>query len=85
MQNTQERRREFRQRVLKSGKIIFGATNGIYNCTVRNRSAHGARLRMSTPEFVPNNFTLRIASENIEAEAFVTNRSADELGVYLKV
>ena len=85
MQNTQERRREVRQRVLKSGKIIFGAMDGVYDCIVRNRSAHGARLKMSTPEFVPNKFTLRIPSENVVAEAFVMNRSANELGVFLKV
>ena len=85
MQLTHERRREMRQRVLKAGKIVFGWKNSVFDCTVRNRSAHGARLRLSTPEFVPSSFTLQIPSENIEAEAYVTNRSENELGVILKL
>ena len=85
MQMTQERRREPRQRVLKSGKIVFSGMNAVYDCVVRNRSAHGARLRVAAPEFVPSSFTLRIPSDHIDAEAYVTNRCGNELGVFLKV
>lgn len=85
MQVVQEHRHELRQRVLKTGKIVFGAMTSVYDCTVRNRSTHGARLKLSTSEFVPSNFILRIPSENFQAEAFVTNRGENEIGVFLKV
>ena len=83
MQVTPERRSETRQRVLKGGKIIFGGKLSTFDCTVRNRSLHGARLRLATPEFVPNNFILHIPSDDFKARAQVTNRSRTEVGVRL--
>ncbi|MEM7427637.1 MAG: PilZ domain-containing protein [Pseudomonadota bacterium] len=83
MQAAQERRTEPRQRVLKTGKIAFMDNKSSFDCTVRNRSAHGARLRMATPEFVPANFILHIPSDNFRAQVQVVNRTATEIGVRL--
>jgi hypothetical protein len=45
-----------RQRVLKAGKIEFGG--GAIDCTVRNISATGAALDVTSPLGIPAQFTL---------------------------
>jgi hypothetical protein len=45
-----------RQRVLKAGKIEFGG--GAIDCTVRNISATGAALDVTSPVGIPAQFTL---------------------------
>jgi hypothetical protein len=45
-----------RHRVLKSGTIEFGG--GAIDCTVRNISATGAALEVSSPLGIPAQFTL---------------------------
>ncbi len=83
MHTIQERRSELRQRVLKRGSIAFKDKLSTFDCTVRNRSAHGARLRLATPEFVPATFILHIPTDDFRAEAHVINRSATEVGIRL--
>jgi hypothetical protein len=45
-----------RQRVLKGGTIEFGG--GAIDCTVRNISATGAALDVTSPIGIPTQFTL---------------------------
>lgn len=51
-----ERRAAFRHRVLKAGTIEFDG--GAINCMVRNVSAIGAALDVSTPVGILEHFTL---------------------------
>ena len=78
-----DRRSELRQRVLKSGRIELSNNMSTFDCTVRNRSAHGARLRLEAPEFVPLNFILHIPSDNFRGQVQIMNRTATEIGVRL--
>ena len=41
----EEHRRSPRQRVLKSGRIIYGGGSIVVDCTIRNLSETGARLQ----------------------------------------
>jgi hypothetical protein len=45
-----------RQRVLKAGKIEFNG--GVIDCTLRNLSATGAALEVTSPIGIPEHFTL---------------------------
>ena len=51
-----EHRIATRHRVLKAGSIEFGG--GAIDCTVRNLSASGAALEVSSPLGIPAQFTL---------------------------
>jgi hypothetical protein len=51
-----EHRIATRHRVLKAGKIEFGG--GAIDCTVRNISATGAALDVTSPLGIPAQFTL---------------------------
>ncbi len=83
MKTKSDRRKSRRQRVLKTGKILFGGGLCILDCVVRDHSTGGARLRIESPEFVPKRFTLRIPKDGFEAEAVVCNRNDNEIGVRL--
>ena len=47
-----------RQRVLKTGKIIFAGGSFSIDCTIRNISETGARLQVPTTVGIPDKFTL---------------------------
>lgn len=55
-----ERRRESREKVLKSAKIIFGDGNTDVTCEVRDVSKEGARLKCEAPHEWPVNVSLSI-------------------------
>jgi FixJ family two-component response regulator len=56
----EERRSERRIRTLKQGKIIGGSGQTVFDCTVRDISARGARLRIDNHFAVPASFSLDI-------------------------
>jgi hypothetical protein len=47
-----------RQRVHKSGKIVFANGSFSIDCTIRNVSETGARLQVPTTVSIPDKFTL---------------------------
>jgi hypothetical protein len=53
-----DKRHSQRQRVLKSGKIIFANGSFAVDCTIRNLSDTGARLQVPTTVPIPDRFTL---------------------------
>jgi hypothetical protein len=68
-----------RQRVLKSGKIVFAGGSISVDCTIRNLSEAGARLQV--PVAIPDRFTLVDAHARTRREASVVWRKGDQIGV----
>ncbi|MEP3277695.1 MAG: PilZ domain-containing protein [Stappiaceae bacterium] len=76
-----ERRREIRQRMLKGGKIVFGGGSFIMDCTIRNLTGSGAKLRVSDSKDVPENIQLFTKSDEKITAGKVIWRTTRELGV----
>jgi PilZ domain len=66
-----------RHRVLKSGTIEFGG--GAIDCTVRNVSATGAALEVSSPFGIPTQFTL--VSDGQHLPCHIVWRKENRIGV----
>jgi len=77
----EERRNARRQRVLKEGHIIMLDHQSVVNCTVRDVSDTGARLKCGEQLSVPREFLLRIGREATMRPARVTWRRGNEVGV----
>lgn len=54
-----EHRASRRQRVLKSGKIIYANGSIVIDCTIRNISETGAQLKVPTTVAIPDRFEFR--------------------------
>jgi hypothetical protein len=76
----EEIRSEPRRRVLLAGKIILD-TGGVIDCTIRNRSHSGARLKVASVIGIPAKFVLAIGSDERHA-VDVAWRKQGELGVH---
>ena len=59
----EERRREPRTRVFKSGEIVYGANQCVVECVVLNLSQGGAAIQPADMLNIPARFTLRIKLE----------------------
>jgi hypothetical protein len=71
-----------RQRVLKSGKIIFSGGAFSIDCTIRNISETGARLQVPTSVAIPDKFTLLDThAGGTRREATVVWRKDNMMGV----
>lgn len=55
---TDDNRADPRQRVLKGGRIVINDGFSTFQCTVRNLSAAGARLKVPSIVGVPDTFEL---------------------------
>jgi hypothetical protein len=76
-----EKRRSPRQRVLKSGKIIYGGGSIVIDCTIRNLSGTGARLQVPTSVAIPDRFEFVEASSGKRWAASVAWRKGDLMGI----
>jgi hypothetical protein len=76
-----EKRRSQRQRVLKSGKIVFANGSFSIDCTVRNLSEKGARLQVPTTVAIPDRFVLVDGHGGARRAAKVTWRKGDLMGI----
>ena len=74
-----ERRTDARQRMLKSGTIIYNNSSSVFDCTVRNLSKTGACLMVASPRGVPEEFDLLL--EGARHHCIVSWRRADRIGV----
>lgn len=74
------RRKDERTRSLKGGRIIINNRNSVMDCMVRNLSARGAKLVLSMPSSLPDDFELRF-EDGKEHVCAVRWRNAKELGV----
>ena len=71
-----------RQRVLKSGKIVFAGGSFTVDCTIRNLSETGARLRVPTTVTIPDRFALLDGQSGKRRDVTVAWRKGDEIGVH---
>jgi PilZ domain len=76
-----ERRQAPRRRVLKAGIVAFNDRFVSVQCTVRDISATGARLRVSGSISAPDKFELIIDIDGMEAHCEVVSRKANEIAV----
>jgi hypothetical protein len=74
----EDRRRSFRIRALKSGKILLGVHH--VSCTIRNLSETGACLEVQTPYGIPPKFAFRMPDQSVRACKIVWARDT-RLGV----
>jgi len=75
-----EQRAAQRSRTLKSGTISFDRAAGI-DCVVRNTSAEGACLEVTSPLGIPDEFTLVIKPDSLFRKCQIVWRSARRIGV----
>jgi hypothetical protein len=76
---TDEDRVASRRRVLKIGAIEFGGTT--VPCAVRNLSASGAALEITSPLWFPDQFTLAVESEGLRKPCRIVWRREKRIGV----
>ena len=69
-----------RMRTLLLGKILLEG-GGVIDCTLRNRSATGARLKIASVVGVPDRFTLVIEPAGERRPVQVAWRKEGEIGV----
>ena len=81
----EEHRRSPRQRVLKSGKIIYGGGSIVIDCTIRNLSATGARLQVPTSVAIPDRFEFAEAAADTRRAATVMWRRGALMGIRFEV
>lgn len=74
-----DNRRKPRQRILKGGRIDFGA--GAVDCVVRNLSETGAALEVESPIGIPQTFDLIIIADRSRKRSQVVWRKERRLGV----
>jgi len=79
--NEDEKRIIRRQRVLKSGKIIFADGNSVVDCVISNLSVAGARLEVPTTVGLPQEFTLLDVQAGRRYIAKVAWRRGETMGV----
>lgn len=77
---TEERRATIRHRTLKGGRVVTNAGYSTIDCTVRNLSETGARLRVTSIVGIPDTFELAM-HDGRKFTCRVAWRSETELGV----
>lgn len=76
----QEKRIAPRHRTLKGAKIVINDGFSTFQCTVRNLSASGARLKLVSIVGIPDTFQL-VLDDGQKFECAVVWKTAVELGV----
>jgi len=77
---TDEHRRAPRQRTLKGGRIVINDGFSTFQCTVRNLSDTGARLKVASILGIPDQFQL-VMDDGRKFSCSVVWRTAEEFGV----
>lgn len=78
---TEDRRRAHRRRTLKEGRIVFANQSMVFDCTIRDLTDFGARLKLETTMDVPDEFLLYLVHLRQRIKSQVRWRTADTLGV----
>jgi hypothetical protein len=76
-----EVRRDERVRALLRARILFNNKSSSIDCTVRNISAGGAKLEVSSVLTVPNEFDLEVPQKGRTYRARLMWRDATHIGV----
>jgi PilZ domain len=74
-----ENRRAPRHNVLKAGTIKFGRSS--VNCLIRNLSATGAAIDLSTRAELPERFVLVVPGDGLQLPCRTVWRKAHQIGV----
>jgi hypothetical protein len=77
----QERRKELRQRALKTGRIVFNNRYSTMDCAVRNLSEHGALLQVQGQQGIPDAFHLELDAGAVTYPCRVIWRKERQIGV----
>ncbi len=77
---TDEKRAAPRQRTLKGARIVINNGFSSFQCTVRNLSAAGARLKVASIIGIPDQFDL-VMDDGRRFPCSVVWRTAEEFGV----
>lgn len=77
---TEEQRATPRQRVLKGGRIVINDGFSTFQCTVRNLSETGARVKIASIVGIPDSFELAM-DDGRKYACTVVWKTATELGV----
>jgi hypothetical protein len=72
-----------RLRCFKGAKIVFNAYQSVIDCTVKDMTQSGARLRISTTTDVPGEFELYLPQERLIAHARLAWQLGRDCGVSL--
>jgi hypothetical protein len=76
-----EHRSSRRQRVLKSGKIIYNNGSIVIDCTIRNISETGAQLQIPTSVGIPDRFDFSETMGGTRRPVMVLWRKGDRIGI----
>jgi hypothetical protein len=79
----QDRRSLRRGRMLLTGKIVYGSAPYTFDCTIRDITETGARVRVTDPLSIPNHFLLLDIRRFVAFEAQVKWRRQNEMGLAL--
>lgn len=75
-----EKRNEFRARVLKAATISFG-NGGAISCVIRNMSSQGACLDVESSLDIPGEFELIVSQDDTHHPCQLVWRKANRIGV----
>ncbi len=78
-----ETRAASRRKVLKAGSIVL-PNGGAIGCTIRNLSASGASVEVTSPVGIPDEFVLMIEMEHRARPCTVVWRRDKRIGLVLK-
>lgn len=79
-----EKRHLPRRKTLKGGRIVFNLGRSTIDCTVRNLSARGAKLQVTSAVGIPETFQLKL-DDGASQHCRVVWRTLKELGVAFHV
>ena len=81
LMQSQEKRQLHRQRVFKSGSILFNNGYSSFACKVKNQHEHGALLECESTMGIPKEFRLRMGGQGSSISAKVIWRTDKRIGV----
>ena len=76
-----EHRRNPRRRVLLGGKLVFGPTDITLDCTIRDLTDKGARVRILSPVMLPDEVWLIELRNGLAFECRVVWKRVPEFGL----
>ncbi|MHB2209735.1 PilZ domain-containing protein [Methylobacterium sp. CM6257] len=74
------KRETIRRRVLLAGKVLLPG-GGVIDCTLRDRSESGARIKVQSVIGIPDEFRLLVEPTGETVQAKVAWRRPNEIGV----
>ncbi|MDV6329871.1 PilZ domain-containing protein [Asticcacaulis sp. 201] len=79
----EDRRSQMRQRTLKGARIVFNSGHSTISCLVRNLSATGALIKLSSPMGMPDDVELHF-DDGQHYSCHIVRRAIDQIGVTFK-